>query len=61
MYLHQNKNVLFEEELNLWSQQLANISITYINTKDMGEANENLLVDMGVQVRNIRIDSFGGY
>lgn len=27
----------------------------------MVEANEHLLIDMGVQVRNIRIDSFGGY
>ena len=27
----------------------------------MVEANEHLLIDMGVQIRNIRIDSFGGY
>jgi ferredoxin-NADP reductase len=27
----------------------------------MVEANEHLLIDMGVPVRNIRIDSFGGY
>ncbi len=27
----------------------------------MVEANEHLLIDIGVQVRNIRIDSFGGY
>lgn len=27
----------------------------------MVESNEHLLIDMGVQVRNIRIDSFGGY
>jgi ferredoxin-NADP reductase len=27
----------------------------------MVESNEHLLIDMGVQIRNIRIDSFGGY
>ena len=27
----------------------------------MVESNEHLLIDSGVQVRNIRIDSFGGY
>lgn len=27
----------------------------------MVEANEHLLIDMGVDIRNIRIDSFGGY
>lgn len=27
----------------------------------MVESNEHLLIDLGVQVRNIRVDSFGGY
>lgn len=89
IYLNQNYNFLFKNELDLWTTQLPNLSITYINTKDinrktrkkliqsligdvsqnfyisgppaMVEANEHLLIDMGVQIRNIRIDSFGGY
>lgn len=89
IYLNQNENFLFKSELDQWSMQLPNVSITYINTKDinrkkreklilsliddvsqnfyisgppaMVEANEHLLIDAGVQVRNIRIDSFGGY
>ena len=89
MYLNQNENFLFKSELDRWATQLSNLSITYINTKDinrkkrekliqsliddisqnfyisgppaMVEANEHLLIDMGVQIRNIRIDSFGGY
>ena len=89
IYLNQNENFLFSSELDVWSTRLPNLSITYINTKDinrkkreklirsligdigqnfyisgppaMVEANEHLLIDMGVQIRNIRIDSFGGY
>lgn len=89
IYLNQNDDFLFKKELDLWTTQLPNLSITYINTKDinrkrreklmqsliddvsqnfyisgppaMVEANEHLLIDMGVQIRNIRIDSFGGY
>lgn len=89
IYLNQNENFLFSSELDLWATRLPNLSITYINTKDinrkkreklihsliddigqnfyisgppaMVEANEHLLIDMGVQIRNIRIDSFGGY
>ena len=89
IYLNQNDNFLFKNELDLWTTQLPNLSITYINTKDinrkkrekliqslikdvnqnfyisgppaMVEANEHLLIDTGVQIRNIRIDSFGGY
>ncbi|OGL23618.1 hypothetical protein A2791_02140 [Candidatus Saccharibacteria bacterium RIFCSPHIGHO2_01_FULL_46_30] len=89
IYLNQNENFLFSSELDVWSTHLPNLSITYINTKDinrkkreklihsligdigqnfyisgppaMVEANEHLLIDMGVQIRNIRIDSFGGY
>jgi ferredoxin-NADP reductase len=89
IYLNQNENFLFKSELDVWSTRLPNLSITYINTKDinrkkreklihslvddigqnfyisgppaMVETNEHLLIDMGVQIRNIRIDSFGGY
>lgn len=89
IYLNQNDNFLFEDEINDWSTKLPNILVTYINTKDinrkkrekliqslikdvsqnfyisgppsMVEANEHLLIDVGVQVRNIRIDSFCGY
>ena len=90
IYLNQNENFLFKEELELWSRKLPNLSITYIPTKDLNrkkrdklilslikgpeqnfyisgpptmvESNEHLLIDhMDVQVRNIRIDSFGGY
>ena len=89
IYLNQNENFLFKNELDIWAGHLPNVSIAYINTKDinrkkreklihslitdtsqnfyisgppgMVEANEHLLIDMGVQIRNIRIDSFGGY
>lgn len=89
IYLNQNDSFLFSDELNLWSDKLSNISVNYINTKDinrkqrqkliqshikstnqnfyisgppaMVESNEHLLIDMGVSVRDIRIDSFGGY
>ena len=89
IYLNQNQEFLFEDEINDWSIKLPNLSVTYINTKDinrkkrekliqsivkdmsqnfyisgppgMVEVNEHLLIDMSVQVRNIRIDSFGGY
>lgn len=89
IYLNQNENFLFSSELDVWSTRLPNLSITYVNTKDinrkkreklihsliddigqnfyisgppaMVEANEHLLMGMGVQIRNIRIDSFGGY
>lgn len=89
IYLNQNENFLFKGALDAWSMGQPNLSITYINTKDinrkkrekliqsligdvsqnfyisgppaMVEANEHFLIDMGVQVRNIRIDSFGGY
>jgi len=89
IYLNQNEDFLFKDELDRWSAELPNLSISYINTKDinrkkrekyirflvndvdqnfyisgppaMVEANEHLLIDMGVEVRNIRIDSFSGY
>jgi ferredoxin-NADP reductase len=90
IYLNQNENFLFKEELELWSQKLTNLSIIYIPTKDLNrkrreklllslikspeqnfyisgppamvESNEHLLIDhKGVLVRNIRVDSFGGY
>lgn len=89
IYLNQNENFLFSSELDVWSTRLPNLSITYVNTKDinrkkreklihsliddigqnfyisgppaMVEANEHLLIGIGVQIRNIRIDSFGGY
>lgn len=89
IYLNQNQTCLFEEEINNWANFIPNLTVTYINTKDinrkkrekliqflikdvsqnfyisgppgMVESNEHLLIDMGVQVRNIRIDSFGGY
>ena len=89
IYLNQNQTFLFQDEINNWSAVMSNLTVTYINTKDinrkkrekliqslikdvaqnfyisgppgMVESNEHLLIDMGVQVRNIRIDSFGGY
>jgi ferredoxin-NADP reductase len=89
IYLNQNENFLFRNELEVWSKRLTDLSISYISTKDinrkkreklilslikspnqnfyisgppsMVESNEHLLIDIGVQVRDIRIDSFGGY
>lgn len=89
IYLNQNNDYLFKDELDMWSRALPNLSVAYISTRDinrkkreklilsliksphqnfyisgppgMVEANEHLLIDNGVQVRNIRIDSFGGY
>lgn len=89
IYLNQNEQFLFKDEIEAWSKSLPNLSISYIVTKDinrkkreklilsliknqghnfyisgpegMVENNEHLLIDSGVSVRNIRIDSFGGY
>lgn len=89
IYLNQNDDFLFKQELELWKATLPRLTIHYIVTKDinrkkrekllnsltpdlsqnfyisgptaMVEANEHLLIDRGVDVRNIRIDSFGGY
>lgn len=89
IYLNQNEQFLFKDELDTWSKRLANLSISYVVTKDinrkkreklilsliknhshnfyisgpegMVESNEHLLIDSGIPVRNIRIDSFGGY
>lgn len=89
IYLNQNENFLFKDELDMWARALPNLSIAYVSTKEinrkkreklilsliksphqnfyisgppgMVEANEHLLIDNGVQVRDIRIDSFGGY
>jgi ferredoxin-NADP reductase len=89
IYLNQNDNFLFKEELDMWSRKLPNLSISYISTNginrkkrenlilsliknsnqnfyisgppSMVDSNEHLLIDMGVQARDIRIDSFGGY
>lgn len=89
IYLNQNDQFLFRDELDSWSHKLQNLTISYIVTKDysrkkreklilslikntnqnfyisgppgMVESNEHLLIDAGVPVRNIRIDSFGGY
>jgi NAD(P)H-flavin reductase len=89
IYLNQDENFLFMDELDVWSKKLLNLSIVYISTKEinrkkreklirsliknvnqnfyisgppgMVENNEHLLIDMGVLIRNIRIDSFGGY
>lgn len=89
IYLNQNEQFLFKDELENWSQRLPNLSVSYIMTKDinrkkrekfilsliknqghnfyisgpegMVESNEHLLIDSGIPVRNIRIDSFGGY
>lgn len=89
IYLNQNDNFLFKDELDTWSKSLPNLTISYISTKDinrkkreklvlslvknfdqnfyisgpptMVESHEHLLIDAGVQIRDIRIDSFGGY
>ena len=89
IYLHQNEQFLFKDELDKWARTLPNLTISYIVTRDsnrkkrqrlilslisnlhqnfyisgpesMVESNEHLLIDAGVQVRDIRIDSFGGY
>lgn len=89
IYINQNDQFLFKDELVEWLKKLPHLSISYIVTKDinrkkreklilslikeptcnfyisgpegMVETNEHLLIDAGVPVRNIRIDSFGGY
>jgi len=89
IYLNQNDNFLFKDELDMWTKNLSNLAIHYISTKDinrkkrekivlsiikdpdqnfyisgppaMVEHNEHLLIDNGIQTRDIRIDSFGGY
>lgn len=89
IYLNQNEDFLFKDELDSWANDLPNLSISYISTKainrkkreklivsliksphqnfyisgppGMVERNEHLLLDNGVNVRDIRIDSFGGY
>lgn len=89
IFLNQNENFLFKNELDEWANYLPGLKIVYVVTKDMNrkkreklivsfikdlnqnfyisgppamvEANEHLLIDTGVQVRDIRIDSFGGY
>lgn len=89
IYLNQNENFLFKDELDIWAKALPSLSIAYISTKEinrkkrkelilsliknpnqnfyisgppaMVESNEHLLIDSGVKVRDIRIDSFGGY
>ena len=89
IYLNQNSDFLFSDELNMWASSMPNLTVQYISTKDinrkkrekliqslikstnqnfyisgppaMVESNEHLLIDMGVDVRDIRIDSFGGY
>jgi ferredoxin-NADP reductase len=89
LYLNQNENFLFKDELEIWSKRLPGLFIFYISTKEinrkkreklilsliknpnqnfyisgppaMVEANEHLLLDNGVNIRDIRIDSFGGY
>lgn len=89
IYLNQNDNFLFKEELNEWEEKLPNVTIHYIETKllnrkkreklilslikdqrqhfyiagppGMVESMEHLLLDSGVLLKNIRIDSFGGY
>jgi ferredoxin-NADP reductase len=89
IYLNKDDKFLFKEELDIWSQHLPNLSISYITTDEinrkkreklilsligssnqnfyisgppsMVESNEHLLIDHGIHVRDIRIDSFGGY
>lgn len=89
VYLNQNEQFLFNDELDTLSKKLPNFTVSYIVTKDisrkkreklilsltksqnqtfyiagppgMVESNEHLLIDAGVQIRDIRIDSFGGY
>lgn len=89
LYLNQNDDFLFHNELDLWSSRMPNLKINYISTKEinrkkreklisslitttnqnfyisgppgMVESNEHLLIDLGVSLRDIRIDSFGGY
>lgn len=89
IYLNQTDSFLFKDELDAWQMSMANLSIQYIQTKEinrkkrdklilsliksqqqnfyiagppgMVENNEHLLLDNGVHIRDIRIDSFGGY
>lgn len=89
IYLNQNSNFLFKEELDMWAKNTPNISISYISTKEinrkkrekiilslikhpyqnfyisgppgMVDSTEHLLIDNGVGIQDIRIDSFGGY
>lgn len=89
IYLNQNENFLFKDELDSWVNDLPNLAISYISTKEinrkkreklilsliksphqnfyisgppgMVDSNEHLLINNGINVRNIRIDSFEGY
>jgi ferredoxin-NADP reductase len=89
IYLSQTEDFIFKDELDRWSAYLPNISIAYINTKEinrkqreklilsliqnlnqnfyisgppgMVESNEHLLINNGVSVDDMRIDSFSGY
>lgn len=89
IYLNQTKDFLFKDELTLWQQKLAKLTIYYVETKPLNrkkreellreliggvyhnfyisgppvmvENTEHLLIDEGVPVKNIRVDSFSGY
>lgn len=89
IYMNQNEEFLFKDELEQWSEAMHNLTVHYIVTKGLSrkkrekymlslirqlnqnfyisgppamvENNEHLLIDTGVAVRDIRIDSFGGY
>ena len=89
IYLNQNENFLFRDELDVWSNNLPNVNLHYISTKELSrkkrekrilslvknphqnfyisgppgmvDSNEHLLLHSGVHVKDIRIDSFGGY
>ncbi|OYX41348.1 hypothetical protein B7Y94_05255 [Candidatus Saccharibacteria bacterium 32-49-12] len=89
IYLNKSDDFLFNDELEEWKRILPNLSITYIETKElkrkpreklllslirdtahnyfiagpeaMVESTEHLLLDAGVSIKDIRIDSFGTY
>lgn len=90
LYLNKDTSFVFADEIDLWTNQLSNVNVRYIDTKQLSrkkreklliglidkdahhyfiagpegmvEATEHLLIDdMGINPKNIRIDSFGGY
>lgn len=89
IYMSKDPSYVFADEIDAWAQQLPNMSVHYIDTKELNrkkreklliatvdmkahhyfiagpeamvESTEHLLIDNGISVKDIRIDSFGGY
>jgi ferredoxin-NADP reductase len=47
LYLHQNENFLFKDELDSWARDMPHVSISYISTKDINrKKREKLLLSL---------------